>query len=89
MNMDPAWFESFREKLDRHHSWPTLYIFKFIVPKGKEEELRRLFPLHITSERESKNGKYVSLTFQMMMPSGIAVIDVYQKAAVIEGLIAL
>ena len=87
--MDPAWFESFREKLDQHHSWPTLYMFKFIVPKGKEEDVRRLFPLHTTSEKESKNGNYISFTFQMMMPSGEAVIDVYQKAAVIEGLIAL
>ena len=87
--MDPAWFESFREKLDQHHSWPTLYMFKFIVPKGKEEAVRRLFPLHTTSEKESKNGNYISFTFQMMMPSGEAVIDVYQKASVIEGLIAL
>ena len=87
--MDPAWFESFREKLDRHHSWPSLYIFKFIVPKGKEDELKKLFPLHTTSEKESKNGNYISLTFQMMMPSSTAVIEVYQKAAIIEGLIAL
>ena len=88
-DMDAAWFDSFRLKLDQNHSWPTLYIFKFIVPKGKEDEVRKLFPLHNTYERESKNGNYISLTFQMMMPSGAAVIEVYQKASVIEGLIAL
>ena len=87
--MDPVWLDSFREKLDQHHSWPTLYIFKFIVPKGKEVEVRKLFPLHTTSEKESKSGKYTSLTFQMMMPSGAAVIEVYQKASIVEGLIAL
>lgn len=87
--MDAAWFDSFRLRLDQNHSWPTLYIFKFIVPKGKEDEVRKLFPLHSTSERESKNGNYISLTFQMMMPSGSAVIDVYKKASAIEGLIAL
>jgi hypothetical protein len=80
---------SFREKLDEYHSWPTLYIFKFIVPKGKEEQVRKLFPLHVPSEKESKNGNYTSLTMQMMMPSGEAVIEVYQKASVIEGIIAL
>ena len=89
IRMNPAWLESFRVKLERHHSWPTLYIFKFIVPKGKEEELRRLFPLHTTSEKESKNGNYISLTFQMMVPSSTVVIEVYKKAAVVEGLIAL
>jgi hypothetical protein len=87
--MDPAWIESFREKLDQVHSWPTLYMFKFIVPRGKEADVRKLFPLHTTSEKESKNGNYISLTFQMMMPSGKDVIDVYQKAAAIEGIIAL
>jgi hypothetical protein len=87
--MDPAWIEAFREKLDQHHSWPSLYMFKFIVPRGKEAEVKELFPLHTTSEKESKNGKYISLTFQMMMPSGKAVITVYEKASAIEGLIAL
>lgn len=87
--MDAAWFDSFREKLDQHYAWPTLYIFKFIVPKGKEQELRLLFPLHIATEKESKNGNYTSLTIQMMMPSSEAVILVYQKAAAVEGIIAL
>jgi len=87
--MDAAWFASFREKLDQHYAWPSLYIFKFIVPKGKEEELRMMFPLHIPTEKESKNGNYTSLTIQMMMPSSEAVILVYQKAAAIEGIIAL
>lgn len=87
--MDAAWFASFREKLDQHYAWPSLYIFKFIVPKGKEGELRMMFPLHIPTEKESKNGNYTSLTIQMMMPSSEAVILVYQKAAAIEGIIAL
>ena len=87
--MDPAWIETFREKLDQNHSWPSLYMFKFIVPRGKEEEVRSLFPLHTTSAKESKNGNYISLTFRMMMPSSEAVITVYQKVSTIEGIIAL
>jgi hypothetical protein len=80
---------SFRKTLDEYHSWPSLYIFKFIVPKGKEEELKGLFPLHTSSEKESKKGNYTSLTIQMMMPSGDAVVEVYQKASRIEGIISL
>ena len=87
--MDPAWIESFSEKLDQLHSWPTLYMFKFIVPKSKEAEVRSLFPLHTPTEKESKNGNYISLTLQMMMPSSKAVINVYQKVSTIEGIIAL
>ena len=88
--MDPNWFISFQEKLDRHYAWPSLYIFKFIVPSGKEEELRQLFPLHTTStEKASGKGKYKSLTYQMMMPSSQSVIDVYRKASAIQGIVAL
>lgn len=87
--MDATWLANFREKLDTHYAWPALYTFKFIVPTGKEEEVKRLFPNHTTSEKLSKNGKYTSITINMMMPSSDAVIDVYQAASVIEGLLAL
>ena len=87
--MDETWLISFREKLEKYSAWPSLYVFKFIVPKGKEEELKKLFPQHETSEKQSKNGNYTSVTIQMMMPSSKAVIAIYHQAATIEGLIAL
>lgn len=80
---------SFREKLDQHYAWPSLYMFKFIVPTGREDQVKKLFPLHTTSEKLSKNGNYTSITIQMMMPSSEAVIGIYQQASSIEGLIAL
>jgi putative lipoic acid-binding regulatory protein len=87
--MDPDWINSFRTKLDQHHSWPSLYIFKFIVPKEKVEELKNLFPQHTTSEKASTKGNYVSVTMQVMLPSSNSVIEIYQLAAKIEGIIAL
>lgn len=87
--MDQDWIDKFRVKLDAHHSWPTVYMFKFIVPQGKENELRTLFPNHTFTEKKSAQGKYVGLTMQMMAPSSESVIEVYQKASSVEGLIAL
>ena len=87
--MDQEWIKNFRIKLDEHYSWPALYIFKFIVPTGKEGDLKNLFPLHTSSDKQSTQGNYVSVTFKMMMPSSESVIEVYEKASVIEGLIAL
>jgi uncharacterized protein len=87
--MSEAWYVSFQEKLDQHYAWPSLYVFKFIVPKGKETELKILFPLHTAAEKASKNGNYTSITLQMMMRSSLAVIEVYKKIATIEGIIAL
>jgi putative lipoic acid-binding regulatory protein len=87
--MNKEWMTSFRAKLDQHYAWPSLYMFKFIVPTGTEEQVKKLFPLHTTTEKQSKQGNYTSITIQMMMPSSEAVILIYEKASIIEGLIAL
>ena len=87
--MDATWINNFREKLNNHYAWPTLYTFKFIVHTGTEEQLLKLFPNHVSSQKASKNGNYTSITYSMMMPSSDAVIEVYQTAATIEGIIAL
>lgn len=88
--MDPNWFITFKEKLDQHYAWPALYVFKFIVPVERKDELLEMFPRHVTStEKTSGKGNYASLTYQMMMPSSESVIDVYKKVATIEGLVAL
>ena len=87
--MDKQWVESFREKLDSHYTWPSLYLFKFIVPKGKEQEVKNLFPLHTTSEKLSKQGNYTSVSAKINMPSSDAVIAIYEKASKIEGIVAL
>lgn len=89
MEMDSQWKDSFREKLDQYYSWPTLYIFKFVVPTGKEEEIKNIFPKHIPTEKKSKNGNFTSVTFQMMMISSDAVIEVYVQASVVEGIVSL
>jgi len=87
--MTEAWAISFREKLDKVYAWPALYVFKFIVPQQKVVEVKALFPNHVSTERQSEKGKYISVTFNMMMPSSEAVVSVYQKVKDIEGIIAL
>lgn len=87
--MDDTWIESFRQKLDEHYAWPALYTYKFIVPKGKEDEVKELFPNHEPTEKQSKQGNYTSVTVQLMMQSSEAVVEIYKKAARIEGIVAL
>lgn len=88
-NMNEEWAKSFMEKLDKMYVWPSLYMFKFIVPHQNAEQVKDLFPNHFSSEKQSEGGKYISVTFSMMMPSSEAVVDVYQKVKHIEGIIAL
>ena len=82
-------YQSFKSKLDHLHQWPSLYMFKFIVPVRRQEEVFALFPKHELKTKASKNGNYVSVTAQAMMRSSDDVIKIYEEAHAIEGLVAL
>ena len=64
-------------------------MFKFIAPKGKENEIRLLFPKNDIKEKISKQGNYSSLTIKMMINSSEQVIHIYKEANKVEGVIAL
>lgn len=87
--MSDKTFEEFKEKLDSQHVWPSIYMFKFIVPKGKEAEILSLFPKNELTSKSSKEGNYTSFTAKVMMGSSNDVIKIYQEAYKIEGVIAL
>ncbi|WP_017730300.1 DUF493 family protein [Nafulsella turpanensis] len=89
MNNKELNFDSFREKLEYEYEWPSLYTFKFIVPRKQEDAVVELFPKVNVRTKESSGGKYVSVTAQLMANSSDSIIEVYEKAQHIEGLIAL
>lgn len=78
-----------RDLLAEQYEWPHSYLFKFVVPNEKVEEVRALFPGGDIQERESKTGKYVSVTVEMVLESADVVVAVYQQASKIEGLMSL
>ncbi|AGA77124.1 DUF493 family protein [Echinicola vietnamensis] len=80
---------AFKEKLDEQTSFPALYMFKFIVPSGKEDEVRGLLPKHEVVFKESAKGTYVSATIKAMMRDSQSIIEVYERASKIEGIISL
>ncbi len=84
-------YEAFREKLDAEHKWPTVYMFKFIVPQDQVDEMKNVFPQSEWKweERKSKNGAYISFTSKRMIQNADEVIEVYKSAHAITGLIAL
>jgi len=79
----------FKEQLDAHTGFPTLYMFKFIVPVGREKEVADLLPNNELILKRSKKGNYVSATIKAMMPSSDAIVAIYQRASQIEGIISL
>lgn len=74
------------------NQWPLLYYFKFIVPNDKEkiESVKFLFsdPSKVTFNT-SRDINYISISYKQYMPDADSIIDIYRKAGLIEGLIAL
>lgn len=75
--------------LENEYVWPANYRFKFIIPKDKEDEIEKLFPSEKIEYRASKNGNYLSVTFQKRCESSEEIINIYESAANIKGLILL
>lgn len=80
---------AFKEKLEASGTFPMLYMFKFIVPSGTEIEIGELFPKNEMTLKPSSGGKYVSTTIQVMMDSADQIIEIYERASSIEGVISL
>lgn len=80
---------AFKKQLDDHYEWPSKYLFKFIVPSGREGEFEGIFPGEVLKFRSSKGGKYVSISADVVMTSSEEVMDIYRKAYKIEGVISL
>lgn len=87
--MNEESLRSLQIKLDEFYQWPSSFMFKFIVPQGKADELTAFFAGRPFTTRASKNGKYVSFTGELEMQSSAEVIAFYREAGKIEGIIAL
>ena len=91
--MDNSKLVKLKIALDQVHDWPSMYLFKFIVPSDNQKiaQVESLFNAETAEirRRQSKKGNYTSVSAREVMTSAEEVIDCYKKACQIEGLIAL
>jgi putative lipoic acid-binding regulatory protein len=84
-------YESFKEKLLSIEEFPSIYTFKFIVPSsaGNNEKIKEIFdhPSTDIQYKDSKTGKYNSLTVKTFVNTVDDVIAYYKKVAVIDKII--
>lgn len=87
-------FDNLRRLLDDEHQWPGYYEFRFIAPsetidqvidelnrvKGEREEI---------SLKDSRTGKYVSVSLKKYISQTDEVIQIYQRIVKIKGVISL
>lgn len=86
-------YQKLKVQLEEGFEWPTVYMFKFIVPADNEKlaKIEALFnseQAQITT-RESSKGNFISVTVKEMMIDPERVINRYLEAEEIGGVIAL
>ncbi|WP_085536774.1 DUF493 domain-containing protein [Massilibacteroides vaginae] len=83
----------FKERLEQTHSFPLDYMFKCIVPAEQNiiAQLHAIFSSAnpVISTRDSKNGKYTSVTIKVAVNDADDVVIYYRQAATIEGIMML
>ncbi len=87
-------YKKLKEQLANTALWPTAYLYKFIVPTdhSKIAQVEAIFDNlgAVISTKQSKNGKYTSVSINVRMKNPDQVILKYKEVATkIEGVISL
>jgi putative lipoic acid-binding regulatory protein len=95
MNKDSSdeFYKRLKEELLKTSSWPSDYLYKFIVPTDPEKikAIEGIFDNTgaVIESRKSSKGKYTSLSVTVHLADPDAVIRYYREVAKVEGVISL
>ena len=82
-----------KEELQATSDWPSVYLYKFIVPTDTQKIVivENAFDNMgaVINTQQSKNGKFTSISVNVMMASPEAVVEKYQELSTVEGIISL
>ncbi|MCR9228108.1 MAG: DUF493 family protein [Flavobacteriaceae bacterium] len=86
-------YAKLKDQLLESTSWPSTYLYKFIVPTDE----RRISQIHdifdntgaVIESKKSKKGTYTSLSITVDLKDPDAVIEKYKEVSVVEGVISL
>lgn len=81
------------DQLKETSSWPSHYLFKFIVPSSNEKigAIESIFsePHAQINQRQSSKGKFTSISVKIKLECAEDVIVKYKEVSVVEGVISL
>ena len=94
MNDDTyAFYERLKTELDNSNTWPTEYLFKFIVPTTADnvEIVEKAFNNlgAIIKTTKSRTAKFTSISIDVTMESAQQIIQKYQDVSHIVGIVSL
>lgn len=86
-------YSRLREQLEESTHWPSDYLYKFIVLSDPEKikQIHRIFDNTgaVIESKQSKKGKYTSVSITVNRKNPDAVIEKYKEVGKIEGVISL
>ncbi|WP_196889401.1 DUF493 family protein [Aureivirga sp. CE67] len=93
MENKEEYYKNLKTKLEETTKFPAKYMFKFIVPAGGTQlgEIEKRFNHMgaVINTKNSKTGKYTSISIVANMDSSDAIIDKYKELEGIQGIISL
>ncbi len=82
-----------KEELLKTSSWPSDYLYKFIVPTDTKKitQITSIFDNTgaVIESKQSRKGKYTSLSITVNMKDPDAVIEKYKEVGQVKGVISL
>jgi len=86
-------YKKLKGQLEDTSSWPSKYLYKFIVPTDeiKVKKIQDIFDNTgaVIESKQSKKGTYTSLSVTVILDSADAVIEKYKEVGKVEGVISL
>lgn len=88
-----AFYARLTQQLKDDTTWPTAYLYKFIVPSSLEKiaEIEAVFNNTdaVFNTRDSSKGTYTSVSIKVTMESAEEVVQKYLEVSKVEGVISL
>lgn len=86
-------YSRLREQLQESTSWPSNYLYKFIVPTDTDK-INRIHGIFdntgaVIESKKSKKGKYTSISITVNRKNPDEVIQKYKEVGDVEGVISL
>ena len=87
-------YKKLKEQLEGTATWPSLYMYKFILPADPDQskQLLNIFDNlgAVIESKASKTGKYISYSIKVTLANPDIVISKYKEVALkIKGVISL
>jgi len=86
-------YKRLEAELEKDTRWPSVYLFKFIIPASLEKtaKIEEIFDgtKAEIETRDSAKGNYTSVSIRVIMESPASVIEKYKEVSTVEGVISL